>query len=45
MTKEMELAKKLVVPGCIYAKGLISESEYFITKNRIMREYGVVSFI
>ena len=34
MTKELELGK-----------GLISESEYNITKNRIMRDYGVVSFI
>lgn len=45
MTKELELAKKLVVLGWIYGKGLISESEYNITKNRIMRDYGVVSFI
>ena len=45
MVKELELAKKLVVLGWIYRNKLISEAEYVVTKNRIMREYGMVSFI
>ena len=45
MAKELELSKKLVVLGWIYRNKFISEAEYTITKNRIMREYGIVSFI
>lgn len=45
MAKELELAKKLAVLGWIYRNRLITESEYTITKNRIMREYGIVSFM
>lgn len=43
--KNLELAKKLAVLGIIFNAGIISEDEYGVTKNRIMMEYNVVSFI
>ncbi len=43
--KNLELAKKLAVLGMIFYAGLISEEEYGITKNRIMMDYNVVSFL
>ena len=43
--KNLELAKKLAVLGMIFNAGLISEEEYGITKNRIMMDYNVVSFL
>ena len=43
--KNLELAKKLAVLGMIFHTGLISEEEYSTTKNRIMMDYCVVSFL
>lgn len=43
--KHLDLAKKLAVLGMIYNAGLISEEEYGITKNRIMMDYNIVSFL
>jgi hypothetical protein len=43
--KNLELAKKLAVLGMIFHAGLISEEEYSITKNHIMMDYNVVSFL
>lgn len=45
MAKELVLAKKLAMLGWLYREGFITESEYAITKNRIMREYGIISFM
>jgi len=41
----LELAKKLAVLGMIFHAGLITEDEYSTTKNRIMMDYNVVSFL
>lgn len=43
--KNLELAKKLAVLGMIFHAGLISVEEYSTTKNRIMMDYNVVSFL
>lgn len=43
--KNLELAKKLTLLGCIFRLGLINEEEYSVTKKRIMMEYNIVSFI
>ena len=40
----LRLAKKLSVLGRIYALGLLNEDEYTKEKNRIMWEYGIVTF-
>lgn len=39
----LRMAKKLAVLGRIYALGLLKD-EYTKVKNRIMREYGIVTF-
>lgn len=43
--RNLELAKKLAVLGMIFNAGIISEEEYGITKNCIMMDYNVVSFL
>lgn len=45
MTKELELAKKLALLGWIYRNGLLTEAEYNKAKNRIMKEYNIISFM
>ena len=40
----LTLAKKLAVLARIYALGLLNEDEYTKVKNRIMWEYGIVTF-
>lgn len=45
MAKELELAKKIAVLGCIFRQGLITEDEYNRTKIHIMSEYDVITFM
>ena len=45
MTKELELAKKLMILGWIYRNHFITETEYSRIKNRIMQDYDVFSFV
>lgn len=45
MAKELELAKKLAVLGWIYRNELITEEEYNKAKSKIMKEYGIISFM